>query len=446
LAQGRLTFPTGFLWGAATAAHQVEGDNRNNQWWAWEEQPGRIWRGDRSGRACGWWTPGGAEADLDLAAEMGHNAHRLSVEWSRIEPSEGMFDPQAVVRYRQILQAMHDRGIEPLVTLHHFTDPLWVTCGGGWENPRIIERFRRYVRYVVGELGDLVRMWCTINEPNIYAVYGYILGEFPPGRLDPIRGLRVLNHMLRAHAAAYRTIHQMDGRAQVGLAHHIALFEPANPGSVLDRLATAVHDAVFNLISLYAPHDGKIRFPAGTGLVHSPLIDSQDFVGVNYYVHYRVQFDPNRPAQAFARRLFPPGAPLTDYKKNGEPYSALSPEGFSQVLKRAARLGKPIYVTENGCPDATDRLRPRLFATYLPQMHRALAEGADIRGYFHWTLVDNFEWAEGWGLRFGLIELDVPTGQRRVRPSGRFYGEIARANALTPEMVARYIPPLTPFA
>jgi beta-glucosidase len=436
----RLTFPAGFLWGAATAAHQVEGDNRNNQWWAWEEQPGRIWRSHRSGRACGWWTPGGAEADLDLAAQMGQNAHRLSVEWSRIEPSEGVFDAQAIARYRQMLQAMRDRGIEPLVTLHHFTDPLWVAHSGGWENPKIVERFRRYVRYVVGELGDLVRMWCTINEPNVYMALGYIRGEFPPGQHDPFRGLRVLNHMLRAHAAAYRVIHQMDGRAQVGLAHHITLFEPANPGSRLDRLASAVHDAVFNAVSLYAPRDGKIPFPVGTGLVHGPLVDSQDFIGVNYYLHYRVQFDPGWSARGFARYLFSPGALLMDVKADGESFGALSPEGFHRVLRRVARLGKPIYVTENGCPDAADRLRPRLLATYLPQMHRAISEGADIRGYFHWTLVDNFEWAEGWGLRFGLVELDVATGQRRVRPSGHFYGEIARANALTPEMVTRYVP------
>ncbi|MCS7221772.1 MAG: glycoside hydrolase family 1 protein [Anaerolineae bacterium] len=440
-----ITFPSDFLWGTATSAHQVEGDNRNNQWWAWEQQPGRIWRGDRSGGACGWWMPGGAEADLDLAAEMGQKAHRLSVEWSRIEPSEGMFDRQAIARYRQILQAMRERGIEPMVTLHHFTDPLWVAHSGGWENPGIIERFRRFVRYTVGELGDLVRMWCTINEPNIYVAFGYIRGVFPPGRRHPIRALQVLNHMLRAHAAAYRTIHQMDGQAQVGLAHHIAVFEPADSSSALDRLMATVHDHVFNAISLYAPHDGIIRFPAGTGLVYGPLLDSQDFIGVNYYVHYRVRFDPSRRTQGFARYLFPPGAPLTDIKADGEPYSALSPEGFYRALRRAAQLRKPIFITENGCPDAADRVRPRLLATYLPQVHRALREGADIRGYFHWTLVDNFEWADGWGLRFGLIELDVPTGQRRIRPSGYFYREVARANALTPEMVARYAPELSAY-
>ena len=223
-----------------------------------------------------------------------------------------------------------------------------------------------------------------------------------------------------------------------GLGRHIALFEPADPTSPMDRLIAAVQDRVFNAISLHAPCEGRIRPPAGTGLIHGPLVDSQDFIGVNYYVHYRVRFDPDRPWQAFARYLLPPGAPVSDLKADGEPYCALSPQGFYRVLRRAARLGKPIYVTENGIPDATDRVRPRLLATYLPAMHQALREGADIRGYFHWTLVDNFEWAEGWGLRFGLVELDLSTGRRRIRPSGRFYEEIARANALTPEMIGRY--------
>ena len=427
-----LRFPAGFLWGAATAAHQVEGDNRNNQWWAWEQQPGHIWGGDRSGQACGWWQPGGAEQDLDLAAELGHTTHRLSVEWSRIEPSEGVFSAEAIARYRQILSAMRQRGIEPMVTLHHFTDPLWVTRAGGWENPATIERFRRYVRYTVGELGDLVRLWCTINEPNIYASFGYLLGEFPPGRHDFIAWLRVLNHLLRAHAAAYRTIHQLDGRAQVGLAHHIAIFEPANPASLRDRLAAAVQDALFNNISLCAPHDGIIRFPVGDHFVYGPLVDSQDFIGVNFYVLYRVRFDPHCARRGFARYLFEPGAPLTDLKSDGEPYSALAPHGFYRALMRAARFGKPIYVTENGCPDAADRLRPRLLTTYLPEMHRALAHGADIRGYYHWTLVDNFEWAQGWKLRFGLIAMDEKTGQRQIRPSARLYAEIARTNALRP--------------
>jgi beta-glucosidase len=432
---GTLQFPSGFLWGAATAAHQVEGDNRNNQWWAWEQQPGRIWHGGRSGQACGWWQPGGAEGDLDLAAEMGHTTHRLSVEWSRIEPSEGTFDAAAIARYRQILQAMRARGIEPMVTLHHFTDPLWIAQAGGWENPRTIERFRRFVRYTVGELGDLVRLWCTINEPNIYMVYGYLLGEFPPGAHDPARGLRVLNHLLRAHALAYRTIHSLDGQAQVGMAHHIVIFEPADPTSPLDRLAAGVQDALFNAISLYAPHDGVMRFPAGSGLTYGALVDSQDFIGVNHYIRYRVRFDPSQPTQVFARYHLESGALLSDNKANGEPYSALAPQAFYLALKRAARFGKPIYVTENGCPDATDRVRSHLLATYLPQMHRAIQEGADVRGYYHWTLVDNFEWAAGWGLRFGLVELDLPTGQRRIRASGRLYAEIARANAVPKDVL-----------
>ncbi|GAB4556928.1 MAG: glycoside hydrolase family 1 protein [Anaerolineae bacterium] len=429
-----LTFPPGFLWGTATAAHQVEGDNRNNQWHAWEQQPGRIYAGHRSGRACGWWVPGGAEADLDRAAQLGQNAHRLSVEWSRIEPEPGVFDEAALQRYRQILLHMRDRGLEPMVTLHHFTDPLWAARRGGWENPAIIGWFRRYVQRVVGTLGDLVSYWCTINEPNIYVALGYLRTDFPPGKPDPVRALRVMNHLLRGHAAAYRVIHQMDGSAKVGIAHHVAVFDPARPDSAWDRMAARLHDWVFNQITLRAPVDGKIRFPAGSGLVYGPLVDSQDFIGLNYYVHYLVEADPT--TIELARYRFPAGAPVTDVKANGEPYCALSPEGFYRALRRVGSFGKPVIVTENGIPDAQDRLRPRMLVTYLEQLHRAIQEGVDVRGYFHWTLVDNFEWAEGWKLRFGLIEMDPETGQRRPRRSAELYAEIARSNALPARLLS----------
>ena len=174
-------FPAGFLWGTATAAHQVEGNNRNNQWWAWEQTPGHIHQNQRSGLACNWWAPGGAEADLDRAQALGQNAHRLSVEWSRLEPSAGVFDPAAFGRYREILTALRARGLSAMVTLHHFTNPLWFEAQGAWLNPHSVALFQRFVERVAGELGDLVDLWCTINEPNVVATLGYLVGEFPPG-------------------------------------------------------------------------------------------------------------------------------------------------------------------------------------------------------------------------------------------------------------------------
>ena len=182
-------FPSGFLWGTATAAHQVEGGNINNQWWDWEQQPGRIYNGDCSGDACGWWRD--AEPDLDRAAALGQNAHRLSIEWSRIEPRDGVFDDAALARYRELLEALRQRGLEPMVTLHHFTNPRWLEECGAWLHPDTPRRFARFVARAVAALGDLCQLWCTINEPIVYAAQSYLRGGWPPGVKDGRTALRV---------------------------------------------------------------------------------------------------------------------------------------------------------------------------------------------------------------------------------------------------------------
>ena len=431
-----LAFPAGFLWGTATSSHQVEGNNSNNQWWAWEQQPGRIWHGDRSGLACDWWRH--AEADFDRAAALGQNSHRLSLEWSRIEPQEGVFDDAALARYRQMLQSLHERGLQPMVTLHHFTNPLWLVERGEWENPQVVPHFQRYTARVVEALGDLVTLWCTVNEPAIYALLSYLRGRFPPGQHDPGAAFGVLANVLRGHAAAYHTIHRLRSDARVGLVKAVRGFEPANPASPLDRLIAGLQDRFFNDVSLLAARDGWLRFPlARLPRRHLPLANSLDFVGVNYYTRGLVAFDIRRAREAFGHESFRPGAELSDSGQLG-PYSEIYPEGLYHALHKVAALGKPIMVTENGLPDADDDQRPRFLLTHLAQVHRALEEGLPIEGYYHWTLLDNFEWAEGWGLRFGLIEMDPETQERRIRPSGHLYAEICRANGITREMARRH--------
>src|SRR5262245_45814557 len=211
-------FPPGFLWGTATAAHQVEGQNTNNQWWDWEQQPGRIWHGDRSGDACDWWR--NAEADFDRAAALGQNAHRLSIEWSRIEPREGVFDDTAIGRYREMLQGLRSRAITPMVTLYHFTNPCWLEAQGGWLNPGTPERFARFTAHAVAALGDLCELWCTINEPIVYATQSYLLGLWPPGATDIAKTLRATGMLLRGHAAAAQAIRRANPSLRVGIVHH----------------------------------------------------------------------------------------------------------------------------------------------------------------------------------------------------------------------------------
>ena len=433
----RLPFPAGFLWGAATAAHQVEGNNANNDWWAFEQRPGAIWHGDRSGLACDWWC--NAERDLDLMAQMGHNTHRLSVEWSRIEPEEGTFDPAAIARYREILTGLRQRRIKPMVTLFHFSSPLWLARQDGWRNPAAVGHFRRFVRHVVEELGDLVPLWCTINEPNVYALLGYLLGEDAPGEKSLPDYFRVLRHLLQAHAAAYRLIHALDGSAQVGLVTNIPILEPLHPDAKAEALLAKLLDYLFNGLALRAVEDGQLRFPLSLGLTrYGPLVDSVDFVGVNYYTRDRVSL--RRQGDGRLNLLQPtPGAENSDCGHQGT-YGEVYPEGMYRVLKRVARLGKPIYITENGLPDADDDQRPRFLLTHLAQVQRAIAAGVDVRGYYHWSFTDNFEWAEGWALRFGLVALDEHTQVRTPRPSARLYTEIIEANAITHKMVETYAP------
>jgi beta-glucosidase len=426
------------MWGTATSSHQVEGNNENNDWWAFERVPGAIWHDDRSDLACDWWR--NAESDFDRMVELNHNTHRLSLEWSRVEPERDRWNEQAVARYREMLSGLRQRGIEPMVTLHHFSTPLWLARRGGWSNPAVIEYFRRWAARACEYFGDLVNLWCTINEPGVYAVLGHLYGTHAPGA----RGLRnyflVLRHTLKAHAAAYRAIHALDGQAQVGLVKNVQLFDPADPASPLDRFWAWFFDYAFNQIPLRAVQDGKLRPPLGLGLSpHGPLIDSSDFVGINYYTRNLVAFEPGQGELLGVRRFPTPGAEVSDYGREGT-YGEVYPQGMYRVLMRAARLGVPIYVTEMGLPDADDDQRPRFLITHLAQVARAIAAGADVRGLYHWSLTDNFEWAEGWALRFGLIALDEKTQARTLRPSGRLFAAMAVENALTREMVLEYAP------
>jgi beta-glucosidase len=430
-------FPQGFLWGTATSAHQVEGNNRNNDWWAFEQRPGAIWKDDRSGLACNWWH--NAEDDFDLMAQMGHNTHRLSVEWSRIEPEEGVFDPAAIARYREMLLALHQRGIEPMVTLFHFTSPLWLARQGGWQNPAAVEHFRRFVQRTVEELGDLVRLWCTINEPNVYAALGYLFGEHAPGCRSLEAYFRVLRHLLLAHGVAYRTIHTLDGGAQVGLVKNVQIFEPLHPESRASSLVARLVDYLFNEVTLLAIQDGRLRFPVSPAArTHGPLVDSVDFVGLDYYSRQRVslRWPPGSPLDLLQPT---PGAECSDSGRNGA-YGEIYPAGIYQALQRTARLGKPLYVTENGLPDDDDDQRPRFLLSHLAQVQRAIASGIDVRGYYHWSFVDNFEWAEGWSLRFGLVALNPQTQERAPRRSAELFSAIIQANAITDDLKAAYAP------
>jgi beta-glucosidase len=433
-------FRDDFLWGAASAAHQVEGGNKNNDWWEWEQLPGKVKNGDRSGDACEHYLR--YQDDFELLREMGHNAHRLSIEWSRVFPEPGVVDGKAVAHYRDVLETMHRLRLTPLVSLHHFTNPLWLTRRGGWEEQAAVEAFRQFAELCAREYGDLVKIWTTFNEPNVYAYQAYILGYWPPERRDFSAGVRVMRHIASAHAAAYHELKlgPHGSSAMVGIAQHMRVFEPWRRWSPLDRVGAALPDAGFNHWFLRICTDGRARFPPGLRGRIPEAAGTLDYIGLNYYSRDMVAFSPTAPQNLFSRTFPRPGSEVSDYAME------IYPQGIRQLLMDLEeRYGKPIYVTENGVADRTDHLRPRALVAHLAECARAVRQGVDLRGYLHWSAMDNFEWAEGYGMRFGLLEVDFQTQERKPRPSAALYSRLIGQNGLLWSDLQEYYPRALPY-
>jgi len=445
MAEFTLHFPKGFKWGCATSPYQTEGDNPNSDWWAWEQGEGHIADAQKSGRACAWWGDGFL-ADLDWMTRLNNNTHRCGVEWSRIEPKEGVFDDAAIDRYRFMLKAMRERGLAPMLTLHHFSNPIWIAERGGWETPEVLPLFDRFVSKVVESLKDLCDTWIPVNEPTVYAALGYLQqpGDttrhqttWPPGKFDAGLAIAVGDNMLLGHAGAYQTIHRLQPEGRVGIAHNMQFLAPANPRSPLDRLVLRWQDRFANQGVIDAVLFGRIPRPAIGARRVSALRDSIDFIGLNYYARELVAFDRKSPGTLFGRRMQNPQGEISDRN-----YGEVFPRGLYHLLKRIGRYGKPIYITENGLPDHDDDRRPAFLINHLKQVWHAVNENVPVKGYYHWTLTDNFEWAEGWNLRFGLVEFDPATQQRALRKSGELYAEICTNDYLDADMVRRYAPEL----
>jgi beta-glucosidase len=415
-------FPEGFLWGAATSAHQVEGGNMLNDWWAWE-QAGRV--PYSSGLACDHFHR--FREDFDMVQALEHNAHRLSIEWSRIEPQEGVWSDEALAHYRDVLVALHERRIEPIVTLYHYTMPQWMAAKGGWESPGMERHYAQYVRHVLRELAPLARWWITLNEPVVQVFKGWLIGQWPPGKQDWAAALSVLRHMLRAHVRAYHIIHDARSDARVSIAKHVLALSADDPRNWADRLSVRARSYFFNHLFVDALHHGVLRVP-GLFWERLPMGRTLDFLGINYYTRDFVRnsgYDLPGLVGTASRR---------DHRQQVGKRNDLGwevyPEGLAQYLREFSRLGIPILITENGVPAREDDDRWVFLYLHLWQVARAISDGVDVAGYLHWSLLDNFEWADGYGAKFGLIEVDFETLQRRIRPSAWKYAHIIRSNEL----------------
>lgn len=397
---GPLKFPDEFLWGASTSAYQVEGNNINSDWWYWEQkhQPSNK----KSGLCCDQYNR--FEEDFGIAKELSLNAHRLSIEWSRIEPRMGEFDQEEIEHYKKVLKSLKDKKFSVMLTLWHFTLPEWLAKKGGWENGEAVKFFLRFLDKIIPEFKEYVDFWITLNEPSVYAYMAYISGDWPPQKKSILKSFFVMLNLAKAHNKAFEKIHKLVPHSKVGIAHNIQSFETYHKHSITELLAVGFGDLLTNHF-----------FYALTRKHH-------DFLGINYYFHHRV-----KKVEGMIPELI--NVNKEEYRDVTDLGWEVYPEGLFEVLTDLADH-IPIYITECGIASTNDDRRTRFLINYLSEVYRAIHEGVPIKGFFYWSLVDNFEWHQGFDPRFGLVEIDYPTQRRTIRPSAYVYQDIIKENGI----------------
>jgi beta-glucosidase len=395
-----MQFPKDFLWGTATAAHQIEGNNTNSDWWHWEKEQFAYNKNKKrpeedSDTACDSYNR--YEEDFELARQMNNNAIRISIEWSRIEPKQGEWDQREIAHYKKVLHVAREKGLKPFVTLQHFTKPLWFAKKGGWLNPFITKYFPRYVKKCAEELGELAEAFITINEPQVYVMQSYLKGVWPPQKKNRVYSFISQMNLMNAHRKAYRAIKSVNKTYKVGIAKNIVWYEakPSATGrtSLVDRLTARFMNYI------------------GDEFFLLPIKSHLDFIGLNYYFSaWMHNFRENN---------------LNDEMSDMGWW--LRPSGIKNVLLDLRKHKLPIYITEHGLADAWDIKRQNYIKESLGYIHEAIQGGANVKGYFHWSLIDNFEWHVGFWPKFGLIEIDRKNNlQRKPRPSYYMYAEICK--------------------
>lgn len=421
--------PKDFLLGSATAATQIEGGDIYNNWYAWS-LIGKVGNGESSITGADHYRR--YVEDIELLSQLHQECYRMSIEWSRIEPKQGEWSTEGVEHYRDEFQRLIKAGIKPLVTLHHFSCPQWFQEKGGWLSKDAVDDFMRFVDFSIRNFGDLVSEWCTINEPNVFANDSYMDGKYPPGSHGDIAAyMKVTKNLIIVHLKSYKLIHKIrkdlgfTGETKVGFAHHLAIFEPFN-SHPLAKLGCFLSDYLFHEIHMKGFVEGKLCFPLGFGYPEGKGTFC-DFIGINYYSRHLFKASYN-PGNLFATPLVDPS--ISESEKNDLGWE-IYPEGIRKVCHRAWDKYKlPIYITENGIPDEKDEKREKYIVDHLYQIKLLLDEGVKVERYYHWSFLDNLEWNDGYGPRFGLVEVDYTTMKRKPRLSALRYAEFCRAKKI----------------
>ncbi len=402
-------FPKSFFWGAGISAYQAEGNNLNSDWWEWEK---RVGLRETSGLACRHYEL--YKDDFDLAQLLNHNCHRLSIEWSRIEPEEGKFLNQEIEHYIDVITSLRQRNLEPIVTLHHFTNPLWFARVGGWLNKKAGDYFLRYAERIVESLCDKVKYWVTINEPMVYVYHSYILGVWPPQQVSFLKAKFVTDNLIISHIKAYKLIHRIYERRKlpspfISIAKNLQAFVPclATPRN---KFAAYLRDRSFNFAFLKRLIRAK----------------SLDFIGINYYTRSLVDVE-NWGFRNLLLDTCRKGH--SSLKKNSLGWD-IYPEGLYNLLLRLKKYNLPMFILENGICTEDDNNRWNFISEHLKSIHLAMAQGIRVLGYIYWSLIDNFEWDKGFSPRFGLVEVDYNTYKRTVRESARKFAEVCKTGRL----------------
>ncbi len=411
-------FPESFVFGVATAAYQVEG-GIDNDWSDWERAGKCKEPHVRCGRSVDHWNR--FDEDVGLIQKLGASAYRMSVEWARVEPEPGKFDDAAWASYRTRLERLGARGIRPVVTMHHFTHPRWFPAQTPWHEPSCLRSWERYAKKFAQLVQGLDVAVVTFNEPMVFLLGGYLAAQMPPGIADARKAWAALANLARAHVIARAALLDVSPRVTVGISQHLMDFVPARRWHPIDQALTRLADSSFNHALLEALTTGelKIRMPGiATGATKiDGGRDSMEYLGINYYTRSHLKFVAGKPFVQFEfRDVHQRG--LTDI---GWEYY---PEGFGRLLRTLKRYDKQVWVTENGIDDRTGLRRTKFIHDHLNQVLDARADGVDVQSYLHWSLLDNFEWLEGWGPRFGLYRVDFQTLERTATPACDYFRSV----------------------